>query len=315
MAFEDVTGQDDIGALISEDVANEVIDGVEATSAVMRLMQKTRMTKKQQRMPVLSTLPIVKFVAGGGGLKPITKMAWQNKFLVAEELAAIVVIPDDYLDDSDFPIWEKTKPKLIEAIAMAIDAAVLFGIDKPETWGKSCYQHAVDAGNQLTRGSVVGQDVAGDVSDIMSLVENDGFDVNGHAARRSFRGSLRNLRDDQGQPIFQPNMQDKMKGMLWGEDLNYVPAAGWDSSKADLITGDWEQGIIAVRQDITFKMLTEAALFDDQGQLLVNLPQQDSTALRVVFRCAYQIANSVNLEGQLVNQSPFGVLHPVGFQP
>lgn len=315
MAYEDVTSDADVAALISDDVATEIITGVEETSAVMKLMRNTRMSKGQQRMPVLSALPQVGFVAGGGGLKPITKLAWQNKFLVAEELAAIVVVPDAYIDDSDFPIWEQVRPKLVEGIAMAVDAAVLFGIDKPDTWGKSVYQHAVDAGNQLTRGSVAGQDVAGDASDIMSLVETDGFDVNGFAARRSFRGSLRNLRDDNGQPIFQPNMQDKTKGMLWGEDLNYVAGDGWNSAVADLLTGDWQQGVIAIRQDITFKKLTESALFDNEGNLIVNLAQQDMTGLRVVIRLAYQIANSVNREGTITNQSPFAVLHPIGFTP
>ena len=315
MSYTDVTEESDVSALISDDVAAGIISGVEATSAAMRLMRNTRMSKKQQRMPVLSALPFVSFVAGGGGLKPITKLAWQNKFLVAEELAAIVVIPDDYLDDADFPVWEQVEPKMVEAIAMAVDAAVLFGVDKPDTWGKSVYAHAVEAGNELTRGSVGGQDVAGDVSDVMSLVENDGFDVNGHAARRAFRGQLRNLRSDDGVPIFQPNMQDKTRGMLWGEDLNYVPADGWDSTKADLLTGDWQQGIIAIRQDITYKKLTEAALFDNLGALVVNLPQQDMTGLRVTFRCAYQVANAINREGELSSQSPFAVLHPVGYTP
>ncbi len=315
MAYEDVTGGADTAALISEEVSAEIISGVEETSAAMRLMRSARMSKKMSRMPVLQTLPIVSFVAGGGGLKDITKAAWENRYLIAEEMAAIVVIPDEYIEDSDFPIWEEIKPKIVEGIAVAFDAAVFFGINKPETWGASVYAHAVAAGTELVRGSVAGQDVAGDVSDVMAMVEEDGFDVNGHAARKRIRGVLRNLRADDGQPIFQQNLQDKAKAMLWGVDLNYVSNAGWDTAKADLLTGDFNQAIVAIRQDITYKKLTEASLHDGDGNLVVNLAQQDMTALRVVFRVAYQVANSVNRQGNIANQSPFAVLHPVGYTP
>jgi HK97 family phage major capsid protein len=60
----------------------------------------------------------------------------------------------------------------------------------------------------------------------MALVENDGFDVNGHAARRAMRATFRNLRDDNGQPIFAPGIPNKEPATLWGEPLNYVSNAG-----------------------------------------------------------------------------------------
>lgn len=313
MAFNDSIGGSDVAALIPEETSNEIISGVEVKSAAMNLMRRTRMSSSTQKMAVLSALPEAFFVASGGGLKQTSKLAWDKKYLNAEEIAVIVPIPESYLDDSQFDIWAESRPKIEEAIAIAIDKAVLFGINKPDTWGTAVYDHAVAAGNQLLRGSVGGQDVAGDVSDIMSLVEEDGYDVTGHAARKRMKGAFRNLRDDNGQPIFQANLQDSTKGMLWGEQLNYVSNSGWDSSKADLITGDWMQAIIAMRQDITWKLLTEATIFDDEGNVLFNLAQQDMVAMRIVIRLAYQIANSVNREGDIATQSPFAVLHPVGY--
>lgn len=313
MAFNDSMGSSDVSPLIPEQVANEIISGVEVTSAAMRLMRKARMTRAQQRLPVLSALPTAYFVAGGGGLKQTTKMAWANKYLVAEEIAVIVPIPEAYLDDSEFDIWGEVKPKIAEAFAVAIDAAVLFGTNKPDTWGTDVYHHAVAAGNAVVRGAVVGQDVAGDVSDVMALVENDGFDVNGHVARRSMRATFRNLRDDNGQPIFSPGIPNKEPATLWGEPLQYISNAAWDTVNASLMTGDWNQAIFATRQDITYKMLTEASIHDDEGALVYNFAQQDMVGLRCVGRFAYQVANAVNREGTLSGQSPFGVLHPTGW--
>jgi HK97 family phage major capsid protein len=281
----------------------------------MRLMRRARMSRAQQRLPVLSALPTAYFVAGGGGLKQTTKMSWANKYLVAEEIAVIVPIPEAYLDDSEFDIWGEVKPKIAEAFAVAIDAAVLFGTNKPDTWGDDVYTHAITAGNAVVRGAVSGQDVAGDVSDVMALVENDGFDVNGHVARRSMRATFRNLRDDNGQPIFSAGIPNKEPATLWGEPLQYISNAAWDTVNASLMTGDWNQAIFATRQDITYKMLTEASIHDDEGALVYNFAQQDMVGLRCVGRFAYQVANSVNREGTYSGQSPFGVLHPTTWTP
>lgn len=310
MPYNDAMSNDDVGALIPEEVAGSIIQSVEVTSAAMRLMRRGRMSRAQQRLPVLSALPTAYFVASGGGLKQTTRAAWANKYLVAEEIAVIVPIPEAYLDDAEFDIWGEIKPRIAEAFAVAIDAAVLFGINKPDTWGKDVYHHAVDAGNAVVRGAVSGQDVAGDVSDVMALVENDGFDVNGHAARRAMRATFRNLRDDNGQPIFAPGVPNKEPATLWGEPLNYVTNAAWDAVNASLLTGDWNQAIFATRQDITYKMLTEASIHDDEGNLIYNFAQQDMVGLRCVGRFAYQVANAVNREGSYSGQSPFGVLHP-----
>lgn len=315
MSYTDQITGTDANPLIPEEVAKSIINGVTIKSAALTLMRQARMSRAQQRLPVLSALPTAYFVAGGGGLKQTTKAAWANKYLVAEEIAVIVPIPEAYLDDADFDIWGEVKPKIEEAFAVALDAAVLFGVNKPSTWGVDVYTHAVTAGNEITRGAVSGQDVAGDVSDLMALVENDGFDINGFAARRNMRAAFRNLRDDNGRPIFSPGIPQKEPSTLWGEQLTYISNAAWSPALASLLTGDWNQAIVATRQDITYKMLTEASIHDDEGNLVYNFAQQDMVGLRCVGRFAYQVANAVNREGALAGQSPFGALHPVGYTP
>lgn len=315
MSFDDSMNASDVSALIPETVASEIISGIPITSAAMSLMRKARMTRKQHRMPVLSALADAYFVQSGGGLKQTTKLAWANKFLTAEEIAVIVPIPEEYLDDAEFPIWDQVKPRISEAFAVTIDAATLFGVNKPASWGLDVYHHAVAAGNEITRGAVALQDVAGDISDAMGLVENDGFDVNGHAARRAMRATFRNLRSTDGTPIFAPGIPNKEPASLWGEPLHYISNAAWQSALASLLTGDWNQAIFATRQDINFKVLTEATILDDQGNVVYNFAQQDMVGLRVTGRFAYQVVNAINREGTYADQSPFAVLHPAGFTP
>jgi HK97 family phage major capsid protein len=314
MAYNDSIGGDDVSALIPEEVSGEILKGVIRKSAALSLMRQAKMSTKTTRMPVLSALPTAHFVASGGGLKQTSKMQWANKYLIAEEIAVIVPIPEDYIDDSNFDIWGEVQPKIEEAIGLVLDGAVLFGTNKPSTWGDAIVPAAAAAGNAIVRGAVSGQDVAGDVSDAMSLVENDGFDVNGHAARKAIRGAFRNLRDDNGQPIFSPSVRDKEGGMLWGENLHYVSNQAWINAQADLITGDWDQAIIATRQDMTFKILDQASIFDDEGALIYNFAQQDMLGMRVVARFAYQTPNPLTGEASsYANQYPFAVVRPVGF--
>lgn len=74
-------------ALISEQVANEIIQGVAEQSTVLRLGKKLpNMSKKKYRMPVLDMLPVAYWVNGDNGFKQTSKMAWKNKYIVAEEL-------------------------------------------------------------------------------------------------------------------------------------------------------------------------------------------------------------------------------------
>lgn len=315
MAYNDSITLTDVAPLIPEEVAREIISGIEIKSAAMQLMRKARMSRAQQRLPVLSAIPAAYFVENGGGLKQTSKMAWANKTLVAEEIAVIVPIPEAYLDDAEFDIWAEVKPKIEEAFAVAIDGAVLFGINKPSTWGLDVYSHAMAAGNAIVRGAVGGQDVAGDTSDLMALVENDGFDINGHAARRSMRAVFRNLRDDNGQPIFTSGIPNKEPSTLWGEPIDYVSNAAWDAVNASLLTGDWQQAIFATRQDITYKRLDQASIHDENGDLVYNFAQQDMVGLRCVGRFAYQVVNVINREGAYAGQSPFGVLHPTSWAP
>lgn len=67
--------------------------------------------------------------------------------------------------------------------------------------------------------------------------------------------------------------------------------------------------VLGIRQDITFKVLDQAVLTDDTGAVIINLPQQDSQALRVVMRVAFAAANPITPEqANDAQRFPFAVL-------
>ena len=317
MPYNNVIDRSDANALIPVQESQEILKVATEQSVVLRFLRRATMSSKTMRMPVLSTLPVAYWVNGDTGLKQTTEAQWQQKFITAEELAVIVPIPESVVDDASFDIWGEVRPLVAEAIGAALDAAVLFGVNRPASWPESIVELATLKGSNIVRGAVNGQDLAGDISDAMALVEADGFDVNGFIAKTGLRAAFRNLRDANGQFLFSPSMQAATPDLLWGLPLRYVKHAGaWVPAQAEMIVGDWQQAIIAIRQDINFKILDQAVISDAAGQVVLNLAQQDMVAMRVTFRAGYQVANPVTpLNPNEATRSPFAVLRPAGWRP
>lgn len=311
MAYNNMLGRADVQALIPEQVSNAMLTDLQSESAALNLFRRVQMSTNQTRMPVLSALPTAYFVNGDTGLKQTTEAAWANKYLNVEEIAAIVPIPEAVLDDAGFDVWGNIRPLLVTAIGRVLDAAVLFGVNKPSSWPSDIVtaSAAVSPANTYTRGTnnAAAGGIAQDLNLLFGKVEADGYSVNGIIARTSFKSLVRGARDTTGQML-----ADLNQGTLWGEPLRYVQPGLWPTAgtgAVEAIVGDFTQAILAVRQDISYKILDQAAIFDSNGALQYNLAQQDMVALRVVFRCAFQVANPINFEQTSeAARYPFGTL-------
>jgi HK97 family phage major capsid protein len=308
MPFDNVISRTDAGALIPEDVAAAVVQGATEQSAGLSLFRRVPMSRKQQRMPVLSALPTAYFVNGDTGLKQTTEANWANKYLDAEELAAIVPVPNNVLDDTDFDIWGETRPLLEEAIGRAVDAAIFFGTNKPASWPTAIVTAAVAAGNVVARGTnaAAAGGIIGDLSDLFATVETDGFDVNGIVAVTSYKGRLRQARGTTGE-----RLAEVTPTSIDGIDVRYPMRGLWPTglSAAEVVAGDYSQGIVAVRKDMTFEIFREGVIQDNTGAIIYNLLQQDMSAMRVTFRVAWQVPNPIRRDQETeANRYPFAVL-------
>lgn len=295
--------------LVPDPISAEVIQDLPRASAMLQRAKRVQMGSNTQRMPVLSTLPVAYWVGGDSGLKQTTRQMWTGVELVVEEIAAIVPIPEAYLDDAQIPIWSEVKPRLVEAIGAKIDAATFFGVDKPATWGTDIYTSAVAAGNVVVAGT--GEDFAQDVSHMGEMIAVDGFAVNGFVSRPGLSWKLTGMRSGDGLPIYQPNLVsgDPNLGSLYGYPLAELSNGAFNAHNAELFMGDWNMAMVGMRQDITWKMFDQGVISDDSGNVILNLMQQDSVALRVVMRLAFVTANPVNrLNTNAATRSPFGVV-------
>lgn len=291
-----------LSGLIPEPVTREIMQGAIAESAVLRMGRRlANMSSKTQTINVLDALPSAYFVNGeatdsgaGEAFKQTTKMAWDKKKLCAEEIAVIVPIPEAALDDADYDIWGEVKPRLTEAFGKVIDAAILFGTNKPTTWRTGVVPAAIAAGNGVPVGTSVFDDIMGE-NGLISKVELDGFNPNGVMSAIQMRGKLRGLKDTTGQPIFKSDMQGATRYGLDGMDMYFPMNGAFDPAQAQMIVGDWSQLVYAIRQDMTFKIFTEGVIQDPSTKdITYNLMQNDMVALRAVMRLGWEIANPVN---------------------
>jgi HK97 family phage major capsid protein len=309
MPYNSLISRTDAAAMIPEEISQLMLAELGNVSAVLSLGTRVPVARNQTRFPVLSALPTAYFVNGDTGLKQTTEAAWDNKYLNIEEIAAIVPIPESVLDDVGFDMWAATRPLLEQAIGRSLDAAVFFGTNAPAAWPTNIVTSAVAAGNVVARGTTTQANggLAADLVNLFGTVWADGYDVTGVVGNTTIRPRLLNARDAQGNRY---GDQLSLNEVL-GAPTQYPMRGQWPTglSAAELIAGDFQNLVVGVRQDFTYKIITEGVITDAGGLIQYNLPQQDMIALRIVFRVGWAVANPINYDQATeASRYPFAVL-------
>ena len=293
----------DADALIETQVANEIFEGVVKESKALSMFRRLpNMTSDKTKLRVLDSLPVAYFVdeTTNNGRKNLTKMAWDKKFINAAELAVIVPIKENVLDDSSIDIWAEVRPRIVEAFGKKIDGAIFNGTDKPSDWREGLIPSIVKAGKEVAE---TANGLYSDINDVMTKVEESGYNVTALLGGVGLKGKFRMMTDKNGQPLNTTEI-----GSLRRE---YLDNGAWNKELSMLIAGDFNQAVYAIRQDITYKVLTEAVIQDPStGEILYNLAQDDMVALRVVMRLGWEIPNPVNALDETETRFPFASLKP-----
>lgn len=285
----------DFSGLIPLEFARQIIQEATVQSAGLTLGNVQRMSSKQQQIPVLSALPTAAFV-GANNIKPATEVSWTAPLITAEEVAAVIPVPNAMIEDSAFPLWGEIRPLLGQAIAVAVDAALFTGTGAPASF---------PAGGLLAG---AGPPIAVDddldlitaIGNAMGVVENSGLDVTGHAARNRVKASLRAVRSTTGEFILiAPTDAQGTISSIYGVPIAYT-RTGFGAHASSLVTGDWTKLVIGLREDIRFDTSTDGVLRNPAtGAVTVSAFQDDVTIMRVYMRLGAVIGRPVTVEGGL----------------
>lgn len=294
----------DVEAVIETQVVNEIFQGVTTQSKALSMFRKLpNMTSDKTKLRILDSLPVAYFVdeTQNNGRKNLTKQAWANKYINACEIAVIVPIKENVLNDASIDIWSEVKPRIVEAFAKKIDDAIFFGVGKPTDWRKGLIPSVIEAGAEVDETG----HLYSDINDVMTKVEESGYNVNAILGGVGLKGKFRMMTDTTGQPLNTTEI-----GSIRRE---FMDNGVWDKTKSTLIAGDFSQAVYALRQDVTYKVLTEAVIQDpSDGSILYNLAQDDMVALRVTMRLGWEIPNPVNALNETNTRFPFASLKPEG---
>jgi HK97 family phage major capsid protein len=268
----------DFSGVIPPEFSTQIIEEAVQASSVLRLAQLMPMGTSISTLPIPSTLPTATWVSAAGGRKGWTDLALTTKQLHAEEVAAVTAIPDQYLEDTSINLWGWVRPRIAEAIAVALDSAVLFGTNAPATFPAGGVDAAATA-------IAAGVDAVDTVNQAMAAVEGQGLNISGHAADLVVRSVLRGARATTNELLLGTQQAGDVEiPTMYGVPIQYSSFTSVGGTYPDFFTGDWDNLIIGVRQDIRYAMDPSAVIADATGKVLISGFQDNTTPLKVWAR-------------------------------
>lgn len=298
IAYNNLVSRTDAAALIPEEVSTEMMRRATSESAVLQMFRRVPVGRAQVRFPVLSALPVAYWVSGDTGLKQTSEVNWSNKYLNIEEIAVIIPVPDNVVADVDVNIWDEMEPYVREAFGRTLDSAVFFGTNAPSSFPTNVAAAVVAASNTVTGNAAATAGAGlGDVDNAYAKLDADGYDASGFVAATAWRARLRAARDANGQKIDPTRISGDLK-TIDGLPVSYPMRGLFPAGSGGIysLVGDWTQFVVGVRSDISMKVLDQAVIQDNTGQIVYNLAQQDMTAVRLTFRVGWQVSNLINFD-------------------
>jgi HK97 family phage major capsid protein len=300
----------EVATLIQEAYADTLLNAAKQGSTVLSAFPTVSMGTKTTHLPVLATLPEAGWVSESAtaaeGVKPQSKVTWENRTLVAEELAVVIPVHENVVDDATVSVITEIAALGGQAIGKKLDEAVLFGIDKPASWvSKALVDAATASGNVISVTAPDAQansnDIVGGINQAAQAIALAGYAPDTLISSLALRYQVANLRDANGNPIFR---DESLAGFRTFFNRN---GAFPQSTDPVVIIADASRVRIGIRQDIQVKFLDQATLGTGANQ--INLAERDMVAIRMKARFAYVLGDSATSMGN-APQSPVAVTAP-----
>jgi len=291
--------RDDVATLIQEEYSSTFLDSAAVSSGAIAAFGTVPLGTKITNAPVLTQLPEAGWVSESAtapeGVKPTSKAIWGNKKFVVEELAVIIPVHEDTLEDVDDDLLARLTALGGQAIGKKLDEAILFGIDKPSTWtDPDLLAAATAAGNIFQVSMTPGEnDLAGSIFQAAGAVADSGANPTTLLSGVGLRFRLANLRATDGTAILSRTLggDGSFRDDVAGLNAQFIENGAWDPSEAHAIVADRTRVKIGVRSDIQVKFLDQATVGG------INLAERDMVALRFKARYAYALGNVMSARG------------------
>lgn len=273
--------KDNLTGFVPVEETNSIMELVTRGSSVMKLSKVEPMASDTKQFEVMVSGPGAYWVGETERIK--TSVAqWIFPRMTAKKLAVIIPTTKEKMKDTTIDVFNSLKKHVAEAFYRAIDGACLFGTNSP--FAQSIYSNADTKGMKITLGTNTSLDL--DVSDLMALVEAKDEAVNGFVTHNGTKNTLRKLRDGNGNELYVTGVNGSE---LYGEPIEFMAPGTFDTTKCEMIAGNWDYSLIGLRDGIEYEVLKESTLFSvemSDGKPL-SLAENDMIALKCTMRLGF----------------------------
>lgn len=283
--YQNTINNDEGGFLVDETLTEEILKDIASVSVCEPYLRAYPMPTRTRKINYLTQKPTAYWVGTEAAKKGKTTVKFAQLDMTLKPMAVIIPFTEEWQKFANTEVVQFLREEIRDAFAAKQDRTYLgYETDSPFDTSIS---GDIPASNIITLGT--GDDECIDMSNAMGKVEQAGYIPNGWAAPLVLKQRLRNLRDLNGQPLFQPANAGS-PDMFYGLPIRFsanMTAVGSPASR-ELIVGDWSKAFKGDDAEIAFKLLTEATVTLEDGTLL-NLAEQDMLALRAVIYKAFAV--------------------------
>jgi len=276
------TMQDEAGGyLVPEPLASTMFMNIANKSAIIPFLQPIPMTSATLRMNALADDVTMTWVDGEGGAKTVSNETHRQIVLTAYELAVIVLASDILIEDANIAMDALIRKEIETALIQALEQSYLgYFAATPfaQTISGDC-----PLANTITLGDNV--DFVADCSQALNRLEDNGFTDNiGFVTHPTVKARFRDLRDDDGRPIFEPG-NAKEPGTLFGYPIRFTRNMVDQGSPTghELIVADWEYLFEGVRNELRLAKSNVAVVGEH------NTFTENKTAIKAWIRRGFAI--------------------------
>jgi len=266
-------------------LAVEMLRNIEIKSVCQPFLRKWPMTSKTLDINMVGDEIEAGVVGTEGGKKPKSKGTFEQMTLTTKEISVIVPLTEEWSENANIAVDSFLRGECEKAIAKKLDR-VYMGYEDVGTFIENI------SGNIPTDHIIpypTGDDLLIDISNALGCIEEDGFQDNiAWAANPTLKARLRNLRDEDGLPIFQP-ANAKEPATLYGYPIRFSRNMLKVGSPAtsELIVGDWEYGFEGLRGGIRYDITNQATI--TIGAKTYNLWELNMEAIKLWVRRAFRM--------------------------
>ena len=272
------------------EVASEIIQKTQETSAVMRLARQISLPGNGLTIPVITSDPEASWI-GETEKKPVSNPGLSTKIMRGYKLAVIVPFSNEFKRDFG-SLYTALVQRLPGVLSAKFDNTVFGGTEAP---GSDFDTFAAVTQRSIAPETLenVTPDSYGALVEAVTDIAIHGGQLNGFALSPQAQGIFLASRDEQGRPLYIDSVAEGAIPKILGAPT-YISKGAFVSGSPAIVgfAGDWTKAMYGIVEGVDIAISEEATLTLADTST-INLFQQNMFAVRAEIEIGFRADTSV----------------------